>query len=132
MKKAYFGISRSNRVHFNKEIEALTECLRGFEIELFVFVDRYNFNSGQETEMMATTFKEIEQSEFLIVELSRKAIGVGIEVGYAYAKGKPVIYINQKDSNHSTTVQGCSEHIITYESARGLAYDIEGIIRTLI
>lgn len=129
MKTVYFGISKSNRVHFDKEIEALTACLERHGIKLFVFVDIYKFNPGQETEMMATTFKEIDHSEFLIVELSRKAIGVGIEVGYAFAKGKPIIYIKRKGSKHSTTVHGCSDHIVEYESVQYLVDEIEKIIK---
>lgn len=125
MKTAYFGISKSNRVYFDKEIETLKTCLSKYGMELLVFVDKYNFSPGQEKEMMSTTFKEIDRSEFLIAELSRKAIGVGIEVGYAYAKGKPVIYIKRKGSKHSTTVDGCSNFIIEYENEFHLSEEID-------
>jgi 2'-deoxynucleoside 5'-phosphate N-hydrolase len=41
--------------------------------------------------MMAQAFLDIGQSDFLIAETSDKGIGIGIEVGYARAKQKPII-----------------------------------------
>ena len=125
MKTAYFGISKSNRVNFDNEIDQLKECLSKHEVDLLVFVDRYNFKAGEQKELMTTTFKEIDRSEFLIVEVSKKAIGVGIEVGYAFAKRKPIIYIKRKDAKHSTTVEGCSDFIIEYENEFHLSEEID-------
>jgi hypothetical protein len=79
MKTAYFGISKSNRPTFDKEILQLKKCLAQHSIELLVFVDTYNFKPDQEKEMMRVAFEEIDRSDFLIVELTKKAIGVGIE-----------------------------------------------------
>ena len=128
MKTAYFGISKSNRVNFDKEINQLKKCLAKYSIELLVFVDKYEFTPNQEKEMMSIAFEEIDNSSFLIVELSKKAIGVGIEVGYAFAKQKPIIYIKQKNANHSTTVGGCTDYIIEYENEFHLSEEIEKII----
>ena len=129
MKTAYFGISKSNRVHFDKEIDQLKKCLIKHDIDLLVFVDKYGFKIGEEKEMMSIAFKEIDKSDFLIVELSKKAIGVGIEVGYAFAKRKPIIYIKRKNAKHSTTVDGCSDFIIEYENEMHLSEEIEKIIK---
>lgn len=132
MKTAYFGISKSNRVHFDKEIHHLKKCLAKHAIKLLVFVDKYNFKLGEEKEMMAITFKEIDKSDFLIVELTKKAIGVGIEVGYAFAKQKHIIYIKRKNAKHSTTVDGCSDFVIEYENEVHLGEEIEKIIKTIV
>lgn len=132
MKTAYFGISKSNRIYFDNEIEQLKKCLSKYGIDLFVFVDKYNFKRGQEKELMATTFNEIDASDFLIVELTKKAIGVGIEVGYAFAKRKPIIYIKRKNADYSTTVAGCSNYNVEYKNEENLRDEIEKIIKTLI
>ena len=131
MKTAYFGISKSNRVLFDKEILQLKKYLALYNIELLGFVDKYNFNRNQEKEMMKVAFEEIDNSSFLIVELTKKAIGVGIEVGYAFAKQKPIIYIKRKSASHSTTVGGCSDFIIEYEDEFQLCEEIEKIIKIL-
>jgi len=128
MKTAYFGISKSNRANFEKEINQLKKYLAKNAIELLVFVDKYDFKLGQEKEMMKIAFEEIDKSDFLIVELSKKAIGVGIEVGYAFAKQKPIIYIKRKNAKYSTTVGGCADFIIEYENEFHLSEEIENLI----
>jgi len=48
MKKAYLAISYSNRKLFNKEVETLMELCEKNNIELLVFVDKYNFKENEE------------------------------------------------------------------------------------
>ena len=69
---------------------------------------------------MKTAFQEIDNSDFLIAELTTKSIGVGIEIGYACAKNKPVIYLLKKGSEYSTTASGCSNSIIEYRNEHDL------------
>lgn len=116
MKKAYLAISYSNRHLFDSEIESLQNLFKENNIELLVFVDKYNFSADQEKEMMKIAFEEIDNSDFLIAELTTKSIGVGIEIGYAFAKRKPIIYLRREDSEYSTTASGCSSHIIAYKN----------------
>lgn len=116
MRKAYFAISYSNRKLFDKEIESLLNLFKTNNIELLVFVDKYVFKKNQEKEMMKVAFEEIDNSDFLIAELTTKSIGVGIEIGYAFAKNKPIFYLRKKDSKYSTTASGCSISIIEYEN----------------
>jgi len=116
MKKAYFAISYSNRKQFDKVVEGLQILFKKHKIELFVFVDKYNFSTDQEKEMMETAFEEIDSSDFLVAELTTKSIGVGIEIGYAYAKKKPVIYLRRKGSEYSTTASGCSNYVVEYDN----------------
>ncbi|KXX69634.1 nucleoside 2-deoxyribosyltransferase [Flammeovirga sp. SJP92] len=128
MKKAYLGISFSNRKRFDNEINTLKEILQENNYELFVFVDQYRFQSHQEKKMMETAFKEIESSDLFIAELTHKAIGVGLEVGYAHAKNIPIIYIRQKGSEYSTTVAGCAEAILEYENETDLKQKIDPLL----
>ena len=117
MKRVYFAISYSKRKLFDIEIKKLQDFFYSKNIELFVFVDHYNFKPNQEVEMMEKAFEEIDHSDVFVAELSTKAIGVGIEMGYAYAKGKPVIYLRKVNSEYSTTSAGCATSIIEYENA---------------
>ena len=124
-KKAYLAISFSDRKKFDDEIDQLHKTLTKCNIQLLVFVDKYCFNENQEKEMMKAAFKEIDNSDFLIAELTIKSIGVGIEIGYAYSKKKPIIYLRRKGAAYSTTASGCSSHIIEYENKIDLAEKIE-------
>ena len=116
MKKAYFAISYANRKRFDKEVEALQRLFQANNIELLVFVDKYNFAANEEKEMMKVAFEEIDSADILIAELSTKSIGVGIEIGYAFAKHKPIFYLRKKGAEYSTTAAGCSSFVIEYEN----------------
>jgi len=116
MKKAYLAISYSNRKKFDKEVNSLLNLFSKNKIELLVFVDKYNFHSNQEKEMMKVAFKEIDSSDFLIAELTTKSIGVGVEIGYAFANKKPIFYLRKRNAEYSTTTAGCSKYIIEYDN----------------
>lgn len=71
--------------------------------------------------MMQQAMDDIDKCSMLIAETSDKAIGIGIEAGYAKAKGKPVIYLRHKDAEHSTTLSGISDIQIIYSDTDDLA-----------
>ena len=131
MKKAYLAISYSNRKLFNKEVNSLKNYLLTKNIELLVFVDKYNFAPNQEQEMMQTAFNEIDSSDILIAELTTKSIGVGIEIGYAVAKNKPVFYLRKTTSEYSTTAAGSSKFSIKYNNEIDLIIEIEKLLNSI-
>jgi 2'-deoxynucleoside 5'-phosphate N-hydrolase len=112
--KAYISVSFSKRKSVDKEINVIKDTLNEFNISSFVFVDNYKFDLTQEKEMMEQAMTDIDSCDILLAETSDKGIGIGIEVGYAKAKGKTVIYLHQKYTEHSTTVSGISDYQITY------------------
>lgn len=69
---------------------------------------------------MRSALKKIDESDLLIVELSNKVIGIGVEAGYAKAKGKKIIYIHKIGSEISTTVEGISDIKIMYKNISNL------------
>ena len=75
--------------------------------------------------MMDAAFQEINRSDILIAELSKKAIGVGVEVGYACARGIPIIYLRNEKSEHSTTVSGSSNEHIIYKNPADLRQQLK-------
>jgi nucleoside 2-deoxyribosyltransferase len=132
MKKVYFAISYSKRYLFDNEVDCLRKLFLKNNIELLVFIDKYNFSPNQEKEMMKVAFEEIDNSDFLVAELTTKSIGVGIEIGYAFAKNKPIFYLRKKDSEYSTTASGCSTSIVAYRNEFDLKETMKKIIKTKI
>jgi nucleoside 2-deoxyribosyltransferase len=128
MKRAYFAVSFSNRKLFEADIAYLKTHLRSRQIKLLVFVDKYHYKSDEEQDMMEMAFKEIDTSDFLIAELTTKSIGVGIEIGYAYAKKKPIIYLRQKNAEYSTTASGSSDYNIEYKDKFDLVKQIDEVL----
>jgi nucleoside 2-deoxyribosyltransferase len=130
MQKAYLSISYQNRKNLQPEIAIIQKLLADFPIELFIFVDNYLFSATEEKQMMQKAFDEIESSDLLIAEVSEKAIGVGIEIGYAVAKNTPVIYLRNASAEHSTTAAGSAKHIIIYNDLQGLAAKFSEVLGT--
>lgn len=121
MKRAYLAIGYQNRKLLEAETAIIRQTLLPLHIDLFIFADVYQFGTGQETEMMHTAFQEIDSCDLLLAEVSEKAIGVGIEIGYAVAKQKPVIYLRKADAEHSTTAAGSAGKQIIYHNGPDLA-----------
>ena len=118
--KAYISISYNKRKSLSEALNSITATLAEFNIESFVFVDHHKFAAAEEKAMMQQCVKEIDSCDMLVAETSDKAIGIGIEVGYAKAKNKPVIYIRHKDAEHSTTVSGISDFQIIYTNSSNI------------
>lgn len=129
--QAYISISFNQRKSLDKVVKAIKETLVLLNIQPFVFVDNYNFDKTQEKEMMTTAFTEIGKADLLIAEVSDKAIGIGVEVGYARAMGIPAIYIRNKTSEHSTTVSGACNHSIIYHNENDLKQELEKFISSV-
>jgi nucleoside 2-deoxyribosyltransferase len=129
MRRAYLAISLDHRPHLESVIQTLQSCLQKASIELFVFVDHYRFDVNDEVKMMETAIMEIDRSDILIAEVSLKAIGVGLEAGYATAKNKPVWYLRNQNAPHSSTVSGIANERIFYRNEQDLADQLEHIMQ---
>lgn len=66
--------------------------------------------------LMQKSFEEIDASDIVVVELSEKGVGVGIEAGYAWAKGIPIATLAKRGADVSTTLQGISRRVLRYDS----------------
>lgn len=64
--------------------------------------------------LMAHTFAALRDCDSVLVDISEKGVGVGIEAGYAYALGKPLVTIAHHTADISTTLQGISTAVLTY------------------
>ena len=113
-------------------VRAIMDTLSAMNIEPFVFVDRYQFTISQEKEMMNLAFSCIDQSDFLIAETSEKAIGVGVEAGYAKAKQKPIIYMRSSGAEHSTTMAGASNYQVVYDNTGDLQIQLKDVLSKMI
>lgn len=120
IKRAFLSRSYRPQTPIDAELARVTETLAVFRIETVDFVARYAFAEGQEQAMMRQACGEIARCDLLVAEVSEKAIGVGIEIGYAAALGKPVIYLRRARAEYSTTVGGLASASIVYTSVDDL------------
>jgi len=70
--------------------------------------------------LMKITFEEINKADMLLVEFSEKGVGLGIEAGYAYAKGIPIIVIAKTGSDISNTIRGIAKEVVFYKDIKGI------------
>lgn len=130
--KAYISIS-FNKIHsLRKVLNCISAAVEAHDITPFIFCDHYIFDAAKEQEMMQQAFADIDQCDLLIAEVSDKAIGIGVEAGYAKGKNKPVLYLRQKDCEHSTTLSGISDHRIIYESIPDLELQLNDCIKKIL
>jgi 2'-deoxynucleoside 5'-phosphate N-hydrolase len=87
---------------------------------IFVDYEKEGENKFSLNELMLMTFEAIQNNDCLIVELSEKGVGLGIEAGYAFSKNKPVYVIAKKGSDISDTLSGISKEIFFYENVADL------------
>ncbi len=126
--KAYIAIPYQGRNQIREELETITNILNQCGVSPFVFVDQYSFKAEEEKQMMQRAIEAINESDWLIALASEKAIGIGIEAGYAKGKGKPVIYIRHIEAEHSTTLSGISDYQIFFVDAQDLAQKLKRIV----
>ena len=121
--KAYLGI-KYHADHRNRAvIEGLSEVLAGCGMTTSCAVrdlERWGEVELEPRDLMQRTFDLIDGCDLVIIELSEKGVGLGIEAGYAYAKGIPVVTIAKRGSDISETLRGISEEVAFYNVFEGL------------
>lgn len=130
-KKAFVAVSYKNKETISAEIRTVSETLRELGIEPVVFVQQHSFSPSQEKEMMNKAFGEIRTCHILIAEVTDKAIGVGVEIGYACGLGIPVIYLRKESADYSTTVGGLAARHIRYHDLEQLKSELGEAIKSL-
>ncbi len=130
--RAYISVSYQQRNALREELNAIKEALISLQIEPFLFVEQYQFDPSDESSMMKQALADIDSCDMLIAETSDKAIGIGIEAGYAKARNKPVIYLRKKSAPHSTTLSGISDYRVYYETAGDLQSQLESILKKIL
>lgn len=117
--KAYLAIKFHEDYSDKKFIEDISQALKKADVETVVMVrdfEKWGETRFSPQDLMKRSFEEIGKSDLVIVEYSEKGVGLGIEAGYAYAKGIPVFVIAKTGSEISETIKGIAKSIFFYET----------------
>jgi len=109
----FWGDDRNRR-----DVEGVIAAIEDAGFEVYCFrrdAEKWGEIEFEPEEMMNITFNEISKSDFLIANVADWPIGVGVEAGYAYAKGIPVICICSADKKVANTVAGLADHVVRYQ-----------------
>ena len=129
--KAYISI-KYRADNSNKDcIENITSVLErnGFETVCIARdIEKWGEIQLSLHELMQRAFAEIDLSDLLVVDLTEKGVGLGIEAGYAYAKHIPIVVIARKGSDISTTLRGIARKLFLYDEFEELTDFFEDTI----
>ena|SRR5579871_2744292 len=126
--RAYIGIKfhadNSNRQTIELVSHILNSC--GFEtVCIQRDIEKWGAVTFSPVELMAKTFEVLSSCDLVVIELTEKGVGLGIEAGYAYAQRIPIITIAREGSDISTTLQGISQDVHLYKNREDLLEFIE-------
>lgn len=121
--KAYIGI-KYHEDYRNKEIvDKISFILENKGYETTCIVRDINMdqqNRYSPFDLMNLTLELIDNCDLVIIDLTEKGVGLGIEAGYSYAKGIPVITIAKVGADISETLEGISKSVFFYNKIEDL------------
>lgn len=122
--KVYLAI-KYHADHANRpRIEGITTVLEELGYETFCVtrdLEQWGAVSYTADVLMAQSFDAIDACDLMVVDLTEKGVGIGIEAGYAHARHIPIITIVQTGAPISATLRGISTAIFFYTHYRDLA-----------
>ena len=121
--KAYIGIKFYPDASNKNMIDAISLAMeKAGYTTVVIHRDLEGFGRKQFTpqELMAQTFRAIDSCQLVVIELSEKGVGLGIEAGYAAARGIPILTIAKEGADISNTLRGISKAVYSYKSVDDL------------
>ena len=119
--KAYLAIKYHPGGANRARIERVCAVLEAAGIESVCVIrdlEQWGQMHFEPDELMRRSFELLEGCDLLLVELTEKGVGVGIEAGYAHAKGIPVVTIAEAGADISETLRGISREVLKYKQAQ--------------
>jgi 2'-deoxynucleoside 5'-phosphate N-hydrolase len=104
-----------------ESIAALLEAQGHVITCVFRDLENWGVSKFEPRELMSRTFDIIDATDLVLIDLSEKGVGLGIEAGYAYARRKTIVTIAKSGSDISDTLRGISADVIIYDTHRNLA-----------
>ena len=129
--RVFLSISFPGNYRNREHVEAVIAAIESASCSVFCFVrdaEDWGQKRFEPEDMMRRTFAQIDESHFLIADVADWPIGVGVEAGYARAKGIPVICICPTTKRVASTVAGLAAHTIAYEDYGDLAKKLVGVV----
>ena len=130
--KAYVSVDHNSRKKLSKEIIALGMALSTASVEQYIFVDKFTFEEGQEIELVQKALKEIDNSNFVIVETTYQTVTSSVEVGYAKAKRKPIVYLQHESVAISPILYGLSNFHIKYSNPKDIFDQMSEFLKNIL
>ncbi|MBI4032442.1 hypothetical protein HY374_01920 [Candidatus Berkelbacteria bacterium] len=93
--------------------------------------DDFGRNDRDPEELMPFMQDAIEQADVLLLDLTDKGVGLGVEAGYGAALGKPIVALAHEDAEIPTTIEALARRVIRYQGFDDLTEQLGSVKRTL-
>ena len=80
-------------------------------------------------ELMQKVRQNTRKADLILVELSEKGVGLGLEIGFALALGKSIAVLAHRGTDISETVKGSIERIYYYGNKKELTDIIVNLVK---
>lgn len=130
--RAYLAIKFKEDYSNRPLIEDICRALEKARISMTVMVrdfEKWGENHFAPSEMMRKAFDATEKSDALIIELTEKGVGLGIEAGYASAKRIPIYVIAKTGSDISDTLRGLAREVVFYDAPAELTEKFRSLLK---
>lgn len=74
----------------------------------------------------------IERTDVVILDLTDKGVGLGVEAGFAAALQKPIVAVLHEDADPPTTIQLLAKRIVTYQGFEDLTHQLSNLKSLLL
>lgn len=116
--KVFIGSKYLGKVHNSQIIESVKDYLKELGHEPYYFGDEGHI--ADKKEMIQKAMQKIDESDVVLCEATELSFGVGIEAGYAKAKGKRILTIYNSETELSRTIEGVSDKSAAYSDLDSL------------
>lgn len=133
--RAYIAIKYHEDYRNKTTVAKISSILEGKGYDIFCMVGDIKteeLDSYDPKGLMELTFEKIDICDLIIIDLTEKGVGLGIEAGYAYAKGIPIITIAKNNSDISETLEGISEDVLFYKGIDDLETLLDKTLNRLL
>ena len=129
--KVYLAI-KYHADHANRpKIQAISRALARRNIETVCVVrdvECWGAVSFSPDELMRRAFAAIDGANALLIDLTEKGVGLGIEVGYAFARGLPIVVVAEEGADISATLRGIATAMHLYREIDEIGPFVDGIL----
>jgi 2'-deoxynucleoside 5'-phosphate N-hydrolase len=121
--RAYIAIKYHPDQRNRERIERITAALTRMGLDTVCIVrdlEAWGRVTVDAKTLMQKSFDAIDASQLVVIDLTEKGVGIGIEAGYGYARNVPIVVIAETGADISTTLQGIAESVGFYSNAQEL------------
>ncbi|MBI4185575.1 hypothetical protein HY524_00815 [Candidatus Berkelbacteria bacterium] len=89
--------------------------------------DDFGRDGDQVEPLVEYIFAKIEEAEIVLIDVTDKGMGLGVEAGYAVANDKPVVLLVTHDADVSPIMEKLALRIIPYQGFEDLTQQLSAL-----